>query len=350
MKKGICSAILVAAITLILLLPTSVGADSPDTETSIIVTDVMSGSPLVDKNFTTDLQISITNSITSTVGVMGFEAWVSFDKDVVTIQDFDGDTENGDQVEVTNGFFDGDLVVVANQVYYDPPDIPHPTECETQSCVYIAATHTGGSGAMTNQTGTVATITWIGMSTGSPAFSIPVGESGSGSILADAEGEIIPIDDTSVPSITVTHPGTIQGNVQRQGSQTGNTGAAIVAREDNGVIATTTTITGGNFSLEVPIGGDYTINASYPGYLHAQKSSVYVAGSTVDIESTTLVGGDVNADNCINILDIVSIVGKFNQTEVPASDPQDINDDGNINIFDLTIAAGNFARCGPTAW
>jgi len=95
------------------------------------------------------------------------------------------------------------------------------------------------------------------------------------------------------------------------------------------------------------VGSTYTVNASYPGYLQSQKGSVY---ANVNIGPTKLVGGDVNADNCINILDIVSIVGKFGQTGLPVTDPQDINDDGTVNIFDLTISAGNFGRCGPTTW
>jgi hypothetical protein len=352
MKTLICSISLVVVVILAALVPASVGAQSPEADTSIIVTNVVSGSPLVDKNFTTDLQVSITNPVTSTVGVLGVEIWVSFDPTVVSVYDFDGSAGNGTQVEVKNGFFDGNLVVVANEVFEDTPDIPHPTECDTQACIHVAASHTGGSGAVTNATGTVATITWVGLASGSPAIGIPVVETGipPGSVLADEYGDAIPIDDTSVPDIAVTYPGTIEGVVERQGSRTDDAGVKIVALAEGGVLTTTTTITSGNFSLEVPLGGTYAVRASYPGYLHARKDSVEVLGATVDIGATELVAGDVNGDNCINILDIVSIVGKFGQSGLSASDPQDINDDGTINIFDLTMAAGNFGRCGPTAW
>jgi hypothetical protein len=70
----------------------------------------------------------------------------------------------------------------------------------------------------------------------------------------------------------------------------------------------------------------------------------------VNVGTTTLYGGDVNADNCVNILDIVSIIGWFGTTGLPNPDPYDINNDGTVNILDLTIAAGNFTRCGPTTW
>jgi len=353
MKVKICSMGVVIAIVLAVLLPASVGADPADAETCVIVTDVVSGAPLVGKNFTTDLQVSITNPVTSTVGVLGVELWVSFDPTVVSVYDFDGNESNGTQVEVKNGFFDGDLVVVANQVFTDVPPILHPPECDTQACIHVATSHTGGSGPVTDGTGTVATITWVGLATGSAAIGIPVVGTGvpPGSVLADANGDPVPINTISVPDITVTLPGTLEGLVQQQGTRTDNAGSEIVVMEiDGGIIATTTTITDGTFSLDVPIGGTYNIDANYPGYLHAQKSAVYVVGTTVDIGTTKLLGGDVNADNCINILDIVSIVGKFSQSGLPASDSADINDDGTINIFDLTISAGNFGRYGPTAW
>jgi hypothetical protein len=149
--------------------------------------------------------------------------------------------------------------------------------------------------------------------------------------------------------MTVTGP--IESCVQRQGTCTDHAGTEIVALAvDGGVVTTTATAGDGGFALEFLLGGTCGINASYPGYLSAYKSSVYVEGATVGIDPTTLVGGDVNADNCINILDVVSIIGDFGMVKLDASNPQDINDDGTVNILDLTIASGNFSRCGPTAW
>jgi hypothetical protein len=92
------------------------------------------------------------------------------------------------------------------------------------------------------------------------------------------------------------------------------------------------------------------VQASYNGYLKTQKTNVYVVGATVSLGSTELKGGDINGDNNINILDIVSIISKYGTTGWAASQPADINDDGNVNIFDLTIAAGNFGRYGPVNW
>jgi len=344
---------MVLLIAIAALTPTSAMAQFLDVQTSIDMTDVVSGASLVGSNFATDLQVSVTNSGTLGVGVLGAEIWVSFDPTIASVYDADGDDSNGTQVEIKNGFFDGSLVVVANEVFYDMPAIPHPTECDTQACIHVAFSQVGGSGPVTDGSGTVATVTWIGQEIGSLALSIPVVGTGvpPGSVLSDPDGEPVPISNVSVPDIVVTEVGAITGVVERQGTHSGHGGVEVSAlASDGGVVTAATTAADGSFTLEVPLAGTYAVNASYPGYLRASKNSVEVGSEAVDIGSTRLSGGDVNADNCINILDIVSIIGDFGQDGLDPSDPQDVNDDGEVNILDLTISAGNFSRCGPTAW
>ena len=344
---------LVITVTFAFPVPVPVGAQSPTIYTSIIVTDIIAGTPVIGSTFVTDVQVSITNRSTPEVGVMGVEIWLPFDSGVVAVDDSDDNPANGTQVEIKNGFFDGGLVIGANQTIIGNMPPTAPDACAAAgACVHIAVSHTGGSGPVTNKTGTVATITWAALATGSPGISVAVVPPGlpPGSVLSDVNGQLIPVNSTSVPNITVTEAGMVVGAASRQGTQT-RTGIEVVGLAlDNGVAATAKTTGAGGFSLVVPARGTYTINARYPGYLQSQKNSVYVAGNTVDIGPTKLVGGDVNADNCINILDIVSIIGRFGQTGLPASASEDINDDGMINILDLTIAAGNFTRCGPTTW
>jgi len=334
--------------------PISVGAQSPNTYTSIIVTDILAGAPVVGGTFTTDIQVSITNNSTPEVGVMGVEVWLPFDSNIVVVDDFDDNPANGTQVEVKNGFFDGNLVIGANEVIIGTMPATAPGDCVAAgACVHVAVSHTGGSGPITDKTGTIATVAWAALAAGTPSIGIALIPPGipPGSVLSDPNGQPITINSTSVPPIAVTDAGTVEGVVRRQGTQTNHADTETVGiTVDGGVAATATTAADGNFSLVVPIRGTYTISASYPGYLQSQKDSVYVVGTTVNIGPTTLVGGDVNADNCINILDIVSIIGKFGTTGLPRTDPEDINDDGTIDILDLTIAAGNFTRCGPTAW
>jgi hypothetical protein len=85
-------------------------------------------------------------------------------------------------------------------------------------------------------------------------------------------------------------------------------------------------------------------------------------GDVRDIGWHDLEGGDVNEDGCINILDIVCIVGDFGGTiEAPCYVPcaecppdsappnvapsYDVNGDCRVNILDLAQTAGNFGLC-----
>lgn len=171
-----------------------------------------------------------------------------------------------------------------------------------------------------------------------------------------------------------------QGCTRVDVSTNGN-GSQILASAftliDTSAVTTTFPIsvnTPGGFIVTLPSGtGNNTVRASYPGYLAAQKTNVAVLNNgDVLIGTTKLVGGDVNGDGAINILDIVIIIGNMGTSSVPirssaqscagiagtqgseapapSDSALDINDDGVIDISDLAIAAGNFGQSAPTAW
>ena len=116
------------------------------------------------------------------------------------------------------------------------------------------------------------------------------------------------------------------------------------------------------FRLANPSAGVYTIHAEYSGYLASEATATVPPSS--DVGTTTLCGGDVNADRVINILDVGLIIGKFGACNVKvgssdptacssasiADEPRDINDDGCVNIQDLAITGGNLGHAGPTLW
>ncbi|MGC9469484.1 MAG: dockerin type I domain-containing protein [Anaerolineae bacterium] len=329
------SLILVLAM-LLALLPQAAFAQAPNVYTAIVVSDITSGAPVVGGSFTTDVTLSIMNNATPQVGIMGVDLWLRFAAARVEVDDADDNPANGTQVHVSTQFFGTSVVVAANEV----------TTCPGGGqCVHLALTHTGAP--ITNRTGKIATIKWGALAAGPANLSVQVD-----SAVADENGNEIPINSTTVPAINIVEAGIIRGRVERQGMPlSGNGDTMVVAfNAGGGVVTDTLTAADGTFTVTVPAGGSYLVQALYNGYLKAQKSGIYVVGGDVNIGTTGLRGGDVNADNNVNILDIVSIINRYNTAATGPEDPLDINDSGMIDLFDLTIAAGNFGRFGPTTW
>ncbi|MDF1514334.1 MAG: carboxypeptidase regulatory-like domain-containing protein [Anaerolineae bacterium] len=324
-----------ALVMLFGVFPQMVFAADPNVYTSIIVSDITSGSAVIGGVFTTDISLSIANNADPTTGIMGLDLWLQFDDTILAVDDADDNPGNGIQVTIQGGALGGSVVVAANEVIACPGG---------GTCVHVAMSRTGSP--IYNWNGKVATVTWAGLAAG-PANLVVTPDT----VFSDQNGQDVAINSIVTPAITVIEPGIINGTVLRQGSRTDHANTDVVAyNTSGGVVAFTTTIADGSFELPVPAGGTYLVQANYNGYLKTQKTNVYVVGAMVPLGSTTLKGGDVNDDNNINILDIVSIISRYGTTGWAAAEPADINDDGTINIFDLTIAAGNFGRYGPVTW
>lgn len=336
MRKKHWSLVLVLGM-LLSLLPQAAMAQSPNFYTSVIVSDVTSGAAVVGGAFTTDVSLSIVNNATPAVGILGVDLYIPFNPAVVTVNDADDNPANGTQVNISTGFFGGSTIIARN-IVLNGVDCP-----VADACVHIALSSTGSP--VTNRTGKIATITWGGMAAGATGIAVDT----TMTALVDAEGNDVLINSTSVPAIAIQAAGVISGRVERQGRAVPNLDGTVVIAYNagGGVIAEGTTDGHGFFELSVPQGGIYLVQAFYHGYLKAQKANVYVVGASVDIGTTKLLGGDVNGDNNVNILDVVGIIGSFGAGGML---PADINGDGTVNIFDLTIAAGNFGKTGPTAW
>lgn len=348
------------AIAFLLLTGNSLVAQSPppNVYTSISICNLASGAPVVGSTFVTELTISITNNTTPTVGIQGVELWIPFDESKVVVRDSDSNPVNGTQVQLVQDFFTGGLAVGANEVFSasNSPSVCNDASGNKRACIHLAVSHTGQ--AVTNRTGRLAIITWAGVSTGSAGLAVS-----PHSILADPNGQPIPVSNTCAPNIVIIAPGAVRGNVVRQGtSPTRLYCTKVTATDRSSVITQSWTDASGAFTMTVPVGASYTVRAQYPGYLQAQSSNVYVVGAAVDLGTTRLLGGEMNSDNCVNILDIVTIISKFGTTTndtnwggdctsfYATNEAADLNDDGIVNILDLSIAAGNFGRCGPTTW
>lgn len=105
-------------------------------------------------------------------------------------------------------------------------------------------------------------------------------------------------------------------------------------------------------SFTVPAADNLTFR--FPGYLSAQADvQTFLAqnqgatGQAVSLGSLTLLAGDLNGDNRIDILDLAYIAKFYGSGDALA----DLNADGTVNIMDLVLAAGNYGRQGPlTDW
>lgn len=106
--------------------------------------------------------------------------------------------------------------------------------------------------------------------------------------------------------------------------------------------------TGSDGSFNIADGASVVI--SYPGYLSAASQSaaaVSSAANAASLGNITLLGGDVNQDNIINIFDLAYMAQQYGGNDSLA----DLNNDNTVNINDLALAAGNYNRAGPlTNW
>jgi hypothetical protein len=130
----------------------------------------------------------------------------------------------------------------------------------------------------------------------------------------------------------------LQGRSDATGAQIDVDGVAAGSVQSNG-----------DFLADVAP-GTHQVRARMPGYLPAQKASVVVESEqTTTLSAVQLRGGDVNNDNKVGLLDLVTVAAAYN-TEPPADPRGDINNDGRINLFDLVLVAGNYWLEGPTEW
>lgn len=100
----------------------------------------------------------------------------------------------------------------------------------------------------------------------------------------------------------------------------------------------------GSFGLSYD--GAATLQIRHPGYLDVIAPIKAATDALLDMGEITLVAGDVNGDNQINILDLSFIGAQFGTGDAQA----DLNGDGVVDILDLTLVAANFNKSGPISW
>lgn len=158
--------------------------------------------------------------------------------------------------------------------------------------------------------------------------------------LVDAAAQVIPVTyaDGQVTVGSAQGTATLTGLVLLEGR---TNHAGIVVQIDGGTTVTTTSE--GRYTLTTTP-GPHTLTFARPSYLGASLTAHAVAGSTVTLSTLTLLGGNINGDNCINVLDLAAVASQFNST-TPTPATADINGDGRVDIVDVVLVAKNFGIC-----
>jgi len=189
----------------------------------------------------------------------------------------------------------------------------------------------------------IATITWTALAAGQSAVLVGV-ETQFGTV----DGEVLPAGPVYDGVVLARVPGSIQGHVVLQGRETFG-GISVSGSLSGTRFDRESTDDEGMFVLTTSHGeGFYTVLVSKPGYLSAQsdKPVQVTVDSVIDIGTVTLLGGDVNGDDQVDIRDLSYVAWHFDEYDEKA----DINQDGQVDILDLTLTAGNFGKVGPTVW
>jgi hypothetical protein len=158
--------------------------------------------------------------------------------------------------------------------------------------------------------------------------------------LSDSYGNPIPFTSAG-GTISVAWMGQASGRAFMEG-RSDHSGIAVDLVD--GTIASTTTDTAGWYYFSSVVSDTYDITMGHSLYLTATlEDCTVVGGSNTMMPDVTLLGGDLNGDAVIDILDLSYAGSRFNSTDPTA----DINADGVVDIFDVVLIGKNFMLTGP---
>jgi hypothetical protein len=225
-------------------------------------------------------------------------------------------------------------------------------DCSTPGTCKFAATKQIATGGEVNGTGTLARITFHGISPGFVPLTFDSDK------LSDRDG--FPITHTiGTATLAVYGFATFSGVVTLQGRPTPISAGTVTLSDAGGDFAPTLAhfdAETGAWSASVPVtisGSTYHLVAAHALYLTNQKlGELVTAGSTYPQPNTRLSGGDATNNGVINLGDLACIGGAFGDAPVPCGTEgsSDINADGTTDIYDLTLAGGNYEFTSPQAW
>lgn len=166
------------------------------------------------------------------------------------------------------------------------------------------------------------------------------------------------VTPTPTPTSTVTTPtptstpvpggeATVSGQVILAG-RTGNdwSGATVTLTD---TLQSAVTNAGGAFTITNVVTGTHTaITADAPRYLSARCEGPVVTAPETALEPVTLLSGDLNDDDVIDITDATAVGTSFGDTGDDLA--ADVNGDGLVDIFDIILVSVNYEQIGPQVW
>jgi len=143
----------------------------------------------------------------------------------------------------------------------------------------------------------------------------------------------------------VPAPVMLSGTVSLQDylGSTSGVPVTVLLKQGSTVIASysTTTTAGGNWSVVTPWKGNYRILVKASHWLAGFYGVVNLWTSNVPGIVTSLVNGDVNGDNSVDIADYALLSGDWGMGTIG-----DLNGDGDTDIGDFAILSAGFGRDG----
>jgi hypothetical protein len=182
----------------------------------------------------------------------------------------------------------------------------------------------------------VATITFTGVSTGASLLSWVSG------YLVNSLAQYIP-GVTWFPNTITVQSAPIVGRAFMEGRVIHGGIEVVLEAPPPLVMQTTWTYNNGRYEFTGALGLPPRVTSlAHSLYLTARLISC-PGGSSSLMPDATLLGGDLDGDEDIDIADLVLAAAKFNESYPGA----DINADGIVNIIDIVLISKNFGRIGP---
>lgn len=246
--------------------------------------------------------------------------------------------------------FDSDLLDVVSIT--DSGKLLHDAACTISTAAEAEASgliHYCGKGKTLNGTVTLFTVKFQAKTgTGTTTLDFVDGSASFASISTGASNHVYPGTLSDV-SLTIFDPGSATFNLSGQILLEGRSDASGSQMTVAGIIAPFgPTDKWGNLNLTKLSAASYVVSVTRDGYIDLPaslgKTLVVNAGKT-SLKPLTLIAGDVNNDEKIDLIDIVAVANEYGHSGTEITNAlTDINGDGKVNLLDLVLVGKNFNK------